>query len=250
MMTPADTPTNLTSAMEDYLEVIYHLEQESRIARVRDIANRLGVKMSSVSSALKILGTRGLIRYDPHQFITLTEKGISRAREIVRKHEILKRFLSSVLQINDNVAEDNACRIEHHLDPEVINKLIRFLEFVQTCPVDQSKWMETSAESCHDCLVCLEQARRKILDRATAQRKALEGGMTLAEAAPGTRVVIQQIQGLEDFTENLSQEGLTEGVTVEIEFQKDLGRDLSLNINGYHVNMNKHDASRIFVKPV
>ena len=43
---------------------------------MRDIAKRLGVKMSSVSSALKILGTRELIRYDPHQFITLTEKGI------------------------------------------------------------------------------------------------------------------------------------------------------------------------------
>ncbi len=62
----------LTSAMEDYLEAIYHLEQERRIARVRDIANRLSVKMSSVSSALKTLDARGLIRYDPHQYITLT----------------------------------------------------------------------------------------------------------------------------------------------------------------------------------
>ncbi len=51
----------LTSAMEDYLEAIYHLEQERRIARVRDIANRLSVKMSSVSSALKTLDARGLI---------------------------------------------------------------------------------------------------------------------------------------------------------------------------------------------
>lgn len=249
-MSLSDAPTALTSAMEDYLEVIYHLEQESRIARVRDIAKRLGVKMSSVTSALKILGTRGLIRYDPHQFITLTEKGIMRAREIVRKHEILKRFLASVLQIDDSVAEDNACRIEHYLDPEVINKLIRFLEFVQTCPVDQSRWMEINAESCHDCLVCLEQARQRINDRAIAQRAALEDGMTLVEAAPGTRVVIQQIQGLEDFRENLGKEGLSEGVTVEIESHKEPNRDLNLNINGYHVTMNKQDATKIFVKPV
>ena len=249
-MSPLNSVTPLTSAMEDYLEVIYHLEQESRIARVRDIAKRLGVKMSSVSSALKILGTRGLIRYDPHQFITLTDKGILRAKEIVRKHEILKRFLATVLQINDNVAEDNACRIEHHLDPEVIDKLIRFLEFVQTCPVDQSRWMEINAESCHDCLLCLEEARKRIQDRAIAQQVALEGGMTLAEAAPGTRVVVQQIEGLGEFRENLGKEGLTEGVTIEIESVKESSRDLNLNINGYHVTMNKNDALRIFVKPV
>ncbi|MHB8205450.1 MAG: metal-dependent transcriptional regulator [Desulfomonilaceae bacterium] len=249
-MSPLNSVTPLTSAMEDYLEVIYHLEQESRIARVRDIAKRLGVKMSSVSSALKILGTRGLIRYDPHQFITLTDKGILRAKEIVRKHEILKRFLATVLRINDNVAEDNACRIEHYLDPEVIDKLIRFLEFVQTCPVDQSRWMEINAESCDDCLLCLEEARKRIQDRAIAQQVALEGGMTLAEAVPGTRVVVQQIEALGEFRENLGQEGLTEGVTIEIESVKESSRDLNLNINGYHVTMNKNDALKIFVKPV
>ncbi|MDA8405370.1 MAG: metal-dependent transcriptional regulator [Deltaproteobacteria bacterium] len=249
-MSPLNSVTPLTSAMEDYLEVIYHLEQESRIARVRDIAKRLGVKMSSVSSALKILGARGLIRYDPHQFITLTDKGIFRAKEIVRKHEILKRFLSTVLQINDNVAEDNACRIEHYLDPEVINKLIRFLEFVQTCPVDQSRWMEINAESCNDCLSCLEEARKRIQNRAIAQKVALAGGMKLAEAAPGTMVVVQQIDGHAEFRESLGQEGLTEGVTVEIESVKESSRDLNLNINGYHVTINKNDALKIFVKPV
>jgi Mn-dependent DtxR family transcriptional regulator len=72
-MQPSKPLPALTSAMEDYLEAIYHLEKERRIARVRDIANRLGVKMSSVTSALKSLGGRGLIQYDPHQFITLTE---------------------------------------------------------------------------------------------------------------------------------------------------------------------------------
>ena len=55
--------------------------------------------------------------------------------------------------------------------------------------------MEINAESCHDCLACLEDARKRILDRAIAQRVALEGRMTLAEAAAGTRVVVQQIGG-------------------------------------------------------
>ena len=141
-------------------------------------------------------------------------------------------------------------QIEHYLDPEVIDKLIRFLEFVQTCPVDQSRWMEINAESCHDCLLCLEEARKRIQDRAIAQQVALEGGMKLAEAAPGTMVVIQQIEGPEEFRENLRQEGLIEGVTVQIESGKESSRDLNLNINGYHVTMNKNDALKVFVKPV
>ncbi|MGP8281710.1 MAG: FeoA family protein, partial [Desulfomonilaceae bacterium] len=90
----------------------------------------------------------------------------------------------------------------------------------------------------------------RIQDRAIAQQVALEGGMTLAEAAPGTRVVVQQIEALGEFRENLRQEGLTEGVTIEIESVKESSRDLNLNINGYHVTMNKNDALKIFVKPV
>jgi DtxR family transcriptional regulator, Mn-dependent transcriptional regulator len=161
---PASDPLpSLSSAMEDYLEVIYHLEQERRIARVRDIADKLGVKMSSVTSALKTLGSRGLIQYDPHQYIMLTEQGLEKARQIVRKHDILKRFLVSFLQIEESAAEDNACRIEHHLDPEVIDKLVRFLEFVSVCPVDQTKWVTALSGGCSDCLPCLNEARDKIL---------------------------------------------------------------------------------------
>lgn len=131
-MNPPKTSHELSSAMEDYLEAIYHLEKDRRIARVRDIAKRLGVKMSSVTSALRSLASRGLIRYDPHQYISLTSAGLETARVIVRKHEVLKRFLVRVLQVDESAAEDNACRIEHHLDPEVIEKLVRFVEFMAT----------------------------------------------------------------------------------------------------------------------
>lgn len=148
--------------MEDYLEAIYHLEQERRIARVRDIAEKLGVTMSSVISALKTLGARGLIQYDPHHYIMLTKQGEERARQIVRKHDILKRFLVSFLQIEEVAAEDNACRIEHHLDPEVIDKLVRFLEFVNRCPVDLTKWLTEMSNSCADCLACLDDARDRV----------------------------------------------------------------------------------------
>lgn len=240
---------DLTSAMEDYLEAIYHLEHERRIARVRDIAKRLNVKMSSVSAALKILASRGFIRYDPHQFITLTDIGITKAEEIVRKHEVLKRFLVRVLQVDENVAEDNACRIEHHLDPEVIEKLTRFVEFIEMCPVDQTRWHEKRAETCDDCTPCLEKAKRRLTDRQRAQQAAIQGGMTLAEAVPGSQVMIESVKGTAKFRKNIALQGLDTGVIVEVEEKNDSG-GLRINTKGYHLSISGDDAPKICIKPI
>lgn len=240
----------LSSAMEDYLEAIYHLEQEHRIARVRDIADRLGVKMSSVSSALRILSARGLIRYDPHQFITLTEPGMTQAEDIVRKHEVLKRFLSKVLKIDSSAAEDNACRIEHHLDPEVIERLVKFLEFMEMCPVDQTRWVYGMAESCDDCGTCLDRAKGKLFSRARAQEVALAGGMTLSEAVPGSQLMVDSIKDPNKLPKVLSEEGIEGGVIVEVEKIDPDSGNLWVNIKGYHLSLGPEEASRIFVKPI
>jgi len=236
--------------MEDYLEAIYHLERERRIARVRDIAKRLDVKMSSVSSALKTLGSRGLIRYDPHQFITLTDQGIERAKEIVRKHEVLKRFLVKVLQIDESVAEDNACRIEHHLDPLVIEKLVRFVRFMEMCPVDQSGWLDRITERCDDCIQCLDAAKDKLRSRARAQEAAAAEGMTLAEAVSGSQVLVDALKGTAKFRKLMAKEGLVPGVIAEIEERAAEAGSLRMNVKGYHVILSTDDASKILVKPM
>jgi DtxR family transcriptional regulator, Mn-dependent transcriptional regulator len=240
----------LSSAMEDYLEAIYHLEQERRIARVRDIAKKLGVKMSSVSSALRSLGSRGLIRYDPHQFITLTDRGIQKAREIVRKHEVLHRFLVRVLQIDPAVAEDNACRIEHYLDPEVIDKLTGFVEFMEMCPVDQTRWMESISQSCDSCKPCLDAAMKKLVSRTEAQKAALKEGMTLAEATAGAQIMVDSVKGTAKFKKTLAEDGLEAGTIVEVEKKDSASGTLDLNIKGYHIALSGTDAAKVLVKPI
>ncbi len=240
----------LTSAMEDYLEAIYHLEQERRIARVRDIAQKLKVRMSSVSAALKTLGSRDLIKYDPHQFITLTDKGLVRAKEIVRKHEILKSFLNKILKIEESVAEDNACRIEHHLDPEVIEKLVHFVKMVELCPVETIKRFEKDTNKCQNCEPCLEEARKKLSTRNQAQKTAVEAGLTLSEAAPGDQLLVQSVAGSIELRSQLSKDGLEKGAIITIEKIDPLGNSVTLNINGYHISLPKADATRIFVKPL
>jgi DtxR family transcriptional regulator, Mn-dependent transcriptional regulator len=249
-MTQTEMIPSLTSAMEDYLEAIYHLEQERRIARVRDIAKRLSVKMSSVSSALKTLDARGFIRYDPHQYITLTESGIEKAKEIVRKHEILTRFLTRVLKIEERAAEDNACRIEHHLDREVIEKLIRFVEFMEMCPLEQTRWLEAMADSCDKCLPCLDKARNRVLSRAVAQKMALEEGMTLAEAKPGSQIIIESVKGSSKTKKVLTDQGLECGAILEVEHKDSTDGQLVVNMKGYHIPLTQDQATKIFVKPI
>ena len=249
-MQSVKTLPRLSSAMEDYLEAIYQLEKERRIARVRDIARRLGVKMSSVSSALKSLNSRGLISYDPHQYITLTERGIAKAKEIVRRHEVLKRFLSNVLQLEDDAAEDNACSMEHQLDPEVIDRLVGLAQFVETCPVDQTRWLEGLRDSCEDCTSCLTTAKKKLLDRAKAQRAALAKGMTLAAADLGSQVIVESVKGPAKFRKELSMQGLESGTIAQIEDKQPEAGTLHLNVKGYHVSVTQAEASKILVKPV
>jgi DtxR family Mn-dependent transcriptional regulator len=217
---------------------------------VRDIAKRLDVKMSSVTSALKGLCSRGLIIYDPHQFITLTELGIEKAREIVRKHEVLKRFLVTVLHVEDRAAEDNACRIEHHLDPEVIEKLVRFVEFVEMCPVDRTRWVEAASQGCEDCMSCLDEARTHLQTRALVQKAALEDGLTLAEAQPGLQVMVDSMRGSAKLRKVLSEEGIECGVIVGIESRDARTGITQINLKGYHISLEKKDASRVLVKPI
>src|SRR5512142_1982408 len=93
------TPHELSESLEDYLEAIYHLEREARVARAADIASRLNVSRPSVTGALRGLAERGLIHYVPYGTVTLTAEGRRAANAVVRRHSILKEFLEKVLSL-------------------------------------------------------------------------------------------------------------------------------------------------------
>ena len=122
--------SNLSASLEDYLEVIFNLAGESDRARSKDIAKLLGVSKSSVTGALRVLKSRGLANYKPYDYVTLTEAGQDAAAEVVRKHNVLKSFFVSVLGVDTDIAQQAACKAEHTLGPEVIAKLLYFIEFM------------------------------------------------------------------------------------------------------------------------
>jgi DtxR family Mn-dependent transcriptional regulator len=152
----------LSESLEDYLETILALEQTYKVARVKDIAQKLGVLRGSVTGALKSLAEKELIHYEPYSFITLTRKGASIAREITRRHAVIKNFLKNVLLLDPEKAEENACRMEHVMDKMAIDRLVQFIEYVQYCPRTGEDWIqafvkyysknEHDKDNCRQCI--------------------------------------------------------------------------------------------------
>jgi DtxR family Mn-dependent transcriptional regulator len=120
----------LSASLEDYLEAIFNLATASQGARSKDIAEALGVARSSVTGALRVLKARGLANYQPYSCITLTPSGRAAAQEVVRKHNVLASFFVSVLGVEKEAAQEAACKAEHALGPEIIGRLLRYIEYV------------------------------------------------------------------------------------------------------------------------
>jgi DtxR family Mn-dependent transcriptional regulator len=130
----------LTAKQEDYLEAIVEQVDASGVARVRDIAAAVAVHKSTVTSALRALARRGLVNYEPYQFVTLTAAGEAAARHVASRHGAIRRFLTDVLQVEDPVATENACRMEHVIDPPVLERLIRMARYAARESAAGRKW--------------------------------------------------------------------------------------------------------------
>ncbi len=138
---------DLTASQEDYLEAIFQLVQEQKVARSKDIADRLGVSKSSVTVALRQLAATGFIHYDPYRYVTLTEAGERHGHAIVQRHHVLADFLERFLGMGADEADANACRIEHAIDDEVFSRLRAFMEFLRSEAPDVRGWLKGIEES-------------------------------------------------------------------------------------------------------
>ena len=139
----------LTSVMEDYLEVIYDLDKNKKVVRVKDIAKKLDVKMPTVTSMLKTLSSRGLIHYEKYEYVELTKTGGHIGREMQKKHQILRTFLTDILKVEYETADEEACKMEHALSDGTLSTLTEFMEFIQKCPRTGENWLQRFEEYKH-----------------------------------------------------------------------------------------------------
>ncbi len=152
----------LTPTMENYLETIFNLSNEKPAVRVKDIAKRLDVKMPTVTNMLKTLNERGFVNYERYEYLELTSKGTRVGKEIDRRHQILKRFLTDILGIDYENADEEACRMEHAVGPSTLERFVSFMEFIQACPRTGDNWLarfETFLSEGMDKNRCIEHMK-------------------------------------------------------------------------------------------
>ena len=115
----------LGESLEDYLEAIYLLSQCLERVRSVDIASYLGFSKPSVSHAVKVMESQKLITLDDNKIITLTNRGATIAKEVVRRHNFFTDMLIS-MGVSKEIAQEDACRMEHVLSQESFNAIEKF----------------------------------------------------------------------------------------------------------------------------
>jgi DtxR family Mn-dependent transcriptional regulator len=123
--------SRLNSTEETYIETIDALIRKLGYAAVTDIAKELDVKSPSVTSMLKKLDSVGFVKYTPYRNVTLTQTGKDLASYLRKRQRPLQAFLT-MLGVSAEVAEADACEIEHILHSSTLDALSKFVDFIQS----------------------------------------------------------------------------------------------------------------------
>ena len=121
----------LSPSMQHYLRTIYELQGEAGHVRVTDIAHRLGVGKAAVSLALRGLLERRLVRHKHYQVVELSEAGAVEARRVMARYTILRQFLEMVLGVVPELAERDACLMEHYVGSATVDRLVDMIRFFE-----------------------------------------------------------------------------------------------------------------------
>lgn len=227
-MAKRDLP--ISSSLEDYLEAISEIVEQNDHAHTKDIAEKLNVKMPSVTNALQTLSARGLIVYRSHTPVRLTRIGAEKAAIIRRRHQTLLRFFSGLLKFDSRDADETACRIEHVFREPLVSRLVTLIEAV---------------ESRADCAALREYLARTMptinldpdselisLDRLPKHRR---GVLTF---------VADTLQGGKKFADM----GLVPGAIVEFEGSAPFGGLIRIRLMDTSLSMSASDARHFWVR--
>jgi len=121
-------------SIEDYLSAIYKFQDESGSIKPNLIAGKLGISNAAVTDMLRRLSKEKYVNYEKYKSITLTEKGRSYAKNMVRRHRIWEVFLNQVVGMPWDKVHDEAHRLEHSASDELIDRMEEMLEFPEYDP--------------------------------------------------------------------------------------------------------------------
>lgn len=112
----------IQESAENYLETIFNLKRKNGYVRSIDIVNEMNFSKPSVSNAMKQFRENGYITVDSCGHIELTNSGLEIAEKIAERHQLLANYLIA-LGVNEEIAYEDACRMEHYVSQESFEKL-------------------------------------------------------------------------------------------------------------------------------
>ena len=114
-------------ALESYLEAIADIQAQDGAVSPSVLAEKMGCKRSSVTSALQRLAENGLINYHTYRPVTLSQKGKEVIESLDKYHNILQNFFQNILGFDEDYSQKEACKLEHQMSPDIIERIESFV---------------------------------------------------------------------------------------------------------------------------
>jgi len=234
---------NLSPTLEDYLEAIYQIITMRKVARSMEIADRLKVKRSSVTIALRSLAEKGLINYEVRSYVTLTDEGNRVARCVDRRHHILFELFTQVFGLSDDEANIAACRMEHGMTSEVCKKTIAFLTAMKKDP--ESARRITDIISKHaKAIDCTSDCG---YSPAGADNNYENRLFNLNFLESGEQGVVAKVIGPSTLKRRLQEMGIVKGQVVTVVKAAPLDDPIEIKIKTFHLSMRRDEASNVLL---
>ncbi len=120
-----------TVRKEEYIETIFTICLEKKIAKVSDIKDKMGLKsLATVTEMVQKLDNEKLVKYEKYKGVTLTKRGFKLGKQLIEVHKDIEDFFK-MINIRSTIASEDACLVEHVISKETAQAIKSFLEFVQ-----------------------------------------------------------------------------------------------------------------------
>ena len=214
----------ISESLENYLRTIYEIKLEKETVRIKDITQALKVRNSSVVSAMRKLGKRGLVKYFKYDHVDLTQDGLIIGSLIFEKHTTVKDFLEKVLNFTNDESEELACGIEHHLNKKLFLRIEALSEFFNSN----------------------ELLQKELNDYMKS--KKYEESKTLDNFKPGELLIVSRVAGKLIIKKRLLNMGILPGTKIYIERVAPFGDPIEIKLRGFRLSLRKDEAKSIFVE--
>ncbi len=229
--------TKLTKNVEDYLEAILVIGEEKKAVRIKDISHHLQVKMPSAVAMMKSLGEKGFVTHEHYGYVELTPEGLCKAKDVYKRHKALFNFLHKFLGVEEKKAAEDACGMEHYISKESLNRLLKFIEFVETCPSGEPLWFSSF---------------HYFMEKGVRPKRCIKEGenIVLSGLEEDRKAKITRMVGDSKLKRKLLEMGVVPGITIEVKKIAPSGQSIDIVTDNRYLTLNSDEVKSIFVEAI